>query len=563
MIAFRTDNKHLPILLILFLYLPINAHAQIGNCEPASAEAYLDAGNVQARILNDGGLFLRGLSPGYEVPKDKGIHALTVAGTWVGGFIENQIRTAVSVWGRHEFWPGPLDEAGNPPEDCIPFDKIWEIRKQDIESFLSTGETSDNLQDWPWHLGAPVVDKDGVPDNYNLQGGDLPELLGDQRLWWVMNDRGNEHVRSESEPIGLEVHGSAHSFSLPGPVGNITFYQYKLINKNSFPFEEAYFSLFSSSGIGNINDDYSGSDSLLHLGYTYNSDNLDENNDGYGAAPPAIGITFLESIFSDADGLDNDRNGRVDEAGEMLGASSFLSSGSADEASNATAFYNFMQGRFIDGSTMAEGMSGRYQPRANPPWPSDLPRKPTKFSFSGDPVIKSFWSEFNIDNKRTTSGSAGVRHFVMSSGPFGIETAEAVEVRFAIIWSRGKDHLDSITALKKDVKAVRGATDVFYSPTIIETPVIPPPNYVLGFDQNFPNPFSSSTTLRYSLPQSMQVRLAVYDMLGREIRVLVEQAQEPGIYAAHFDAKQLPPGIYLARLELDYLNFTKRMVLLR
>ncbi|MFK7846752.1 MAG: T9SS type A sorting domain-containing protein, partial [Rhodothermales bacterium] len=80
---------------------------------------------------------------------------------------------------------------------------------------------------------------------------------------------------------------------------------------------------------------------------------------------------------------------------------------------------------------------------------------------------------------------------------------------------------------------------------------------------NFPNPFTESTTFRYSLPQTMQVRLAVYDMLGREVQVLVEQQQDAGIYTINFEAGTLPSGIYLARIELDHLRFTKRMVLAR
>ena len=61
-------KKGLFMLLLLWAF-PV--HAQVGSCEPAMAEAYLDAGNVRARILNDGVLFWRRGST-YEVPKNSG-----------------------------------------------------------------------------------------------------------------------------------------------------------------------------------------------------------------------------------------------------------------------------------------------------------------------------------------------------------------------------------------------------------------------------------------------------------------------------------------------------------
>ncbi|CAN0546195.1 unnamed protein product, partial [Laminaria digitata] len=318
------------------------ANAQVGTCEPALGQAILDVGNVRAGIYNNGGLFWRGSAPVYEVPKGGGVTAIFAAGIWVGGLIDGELRMAATRYGAWEFWAGPLDEAGNPPTFCKSYDKIWEIRKEDLTLFQETGEISNNLKNWPWHLGAPVIDGDGDPNNYNLLGGDLPELFGDQRLWWVMNDRGNEHDRTKTEPIGLEVLGSAHAFNRLGLGGNTTFYSYKLINKNKAPFTEAYLGLFADVDLGNFDDDYVGSDSLLHLGYAYNADNDDEG--GYGEAPPAVGYTFLKTALAPLDGLDNDRDGIVDEEGEMIGMTSFafyFSGGSVTgDPNSASDYYN-------------------------------------------------------------------------------------------------------------------------------------------------------------------------------------------------------------------------------
>ena len=118
------------------------------------------------------------------------------------------------------------------------------------------------------------------------------------------------------------------------------------------------------------------------------------------------------------------------------------------------------------------------------------------------------------------------------------------------------------TKLKRDVARVRSAQSaIFSNPPSLPSPEKPQsPNFALGFDQNFPNPFTESTTLRYSLPQFMRVRLALYDVLGREVEILVDAQQNAGVYTVEFDSGELPAGLYLARIELDHLRFTKRMI---
>ena len=67
--------------------------------------------------------------------------------------------------------------------------------------------------------------------------------------------------------------------------------------------------------------------------------------------------------------------------------------------------------------------------------------------------------------------------------------------------------------------------------------------------QNYPNPFNPSTRISYSLPNSGFVSLTVHDILGKEIETLVNEFQEAGIYAAHFDASKLASGIYFYKLQ--------------
>lgn len=80
---------------------------------------------------------------------------------------------------------------------------------------------------------------------------------------------------------------------------------------------------------------------------------------------------------------------------------------------------------------------------------------------------------------------------------------------------------------------------------------------------HFPNPVVSSTTLRYSIPAHGMVRLAVYDLLGREVRVLVDEIRAAGIHAIQFPALDLPSGTYFYRLDTEGGIFTRSLLLIR
>lgn len=81
--------------------------------------------------------------------------------------------------------------------------------------------------------------------------------------------------------------------------------------------------------------------------------------------------------------------------------------------------------------------------------------------------------------------------------------------------------------------------------------------------QNYPNPFNPSTTIKYSIPSSEFVTLKVFDVLGNEVAVLVDEFRPAGRYEATFDAGNLASGIYLYKLQAgDYIQ-TKKMILIR
>jgi len=86
--------------------------------------------------------------------------------------------------------------------------------------------------------------------------------------------------------------------------------------------------------------------------------------------------------------------------------------------------------------------------------------------------------------------------------------------------------------------------------------------------QNYPNPFNPVTTLRYDLPEQGHVRITIYDMLGRDVKTLINEYQDPGYRSIIWDAtndygKPVSAGMYLYQIQAGEYNSTKKMVLLK
>lgn len=84
-----------------------------------------------------------------------------------------------------------------------------------------------------------------------------------------------------------------------------------------------------------------------------------------------------------------------------------------------------------------------------------------------------------------------------------------------------------------------------------------------GLEQNFPNPFNSSTVIRYALAHPAEVTLAVYDLLGRRVATLVRGIQAAGRYEVYFDATGLPSGVYVCHYQAGTFSENRRLLLLR
>lgn len=84
-----------------------------------------------------------------------------------------------------------------------------------------------------------------------------------------------------------------------------------------------------------------------------------------------------------------------------------------------------------------------------------------------------------------------------------------------------------------------------------------------NLSQNYPNPFNPNTKINFSIPNGEHVSLRVYDMLGREAKVLVNEVLTPGEYEADFNAKGLSSGMYYYSLRAGEYVDVKKMVLVK
>ena len=84
-----------------------------------------------------------------------------------------------------------------------------------------------------------------------------------------------------------------------------------------------------------------------------------------------------------------------------------------------------------------------------------------------------------------------------------------------------------------------------------------------SLEQNYPNPFNPSTEITYTLPESGNVEIKVFDLSGRQVDVLVQEHQSAGSYRLRLDGSHMSSGIYIYTLSSGSVNLTRKMILLK
>ncbi len=383
------------------------------------------------------------------------IGAIFEDGLLWGGKIGREIRVGGSTY-RHGLQAGPIlsdGTAANPDDSKY---RIYKIRKN-WES-LPPGPTRDQYEkdynEWPVEDGAPWVDVDG--DGVFTRDVDEPEFTGDEVLWYVSNDLDAERTTFlyGTLPMGMEVQATVFGFNRTGALGDMVFEKFKFINKGQNTIKDMIAGYWSDTDLGDANDDYTGCDTVLSLGYTYNGAASDPL---YGTPPPALGYDFFQgpiipgSASDSAKFLGEWKHGYSNLpmtafAFYINDASSLYQDPELGTPAGAEQFYNYMQGLIWNGQPFIDPNTGN----------------PVKFVLSGDPVAGTGWYE---GGGWSGGPPPGDRRQFMASGPFDMAPGDTQEVVVGIVIAKGGNNIQSVSALKEKDKAAQIAYDLDFQLT--------------------------------------------------------------------------------------------------
>lgn len=175
------------------------------------------------------------------------------------------------------------------------------------------------------------------------------------------------------------------------------------------------------------------------------------------------------------------------------------------------------------------------------------------FWFSGDPVNQIGWIDTTPSDHRN----------LLSTGPFNLKSNDPVDIIAAYVVGRGTDALNSITVTRGIVEGVLEEYKNNFSRLTYKSGL--PTNPVVSYElyQNYPNPFNPTTTINFSIAEPSFVKLAVYNLLGEELKVLKNENMSAGTFNVSFDAESLPSGMYLYKIETAQYTSVRKMMLMK
>ncbi len=161
-----------------------------------------------------------------------------------------------------------------------------------------------------------------------------------------------------------------------------------------------------------------------------------------------------------------------------------------------------------------------------------------------------------------SSGSAGdefISYDDESSCRAKVNYVRANGIGGVIIWELGAGWRPSAAVPDTLLRTVGEAA--FGTTAVAPAPAFSPRAFSL--DQNYPNPFNPETDIRYRISNFGPVVLSVYDLLGRRVATLVDEAKQPGEHTVRWNASGFPSGIYYYRLQAGSAIGTKKLVIMK
>ncbi len=503
---------------------------------PSAVSQYiLEGKNIKATFNPGGDLFVDPVTflPGFEVPKNSGLYTIYAGQFWIGGIDSATSNLTVSAQTYRQtitsWYPGPNSIIHTGFYDSVFFASQSQVT-QHLANYQTPGyQSPQNFYSWP-AMGivpngepnrlAPFVDLDS-DGFYNPQNGDHPRVIGSESAYMIFNDV-RDTINPQGNPccLGLDVHLFTYDLSYVNQdLENTLFLNYKVVNRSNRNYKDIYFGLWIDPDIGNWQDDYIGCDTVSNTFFAYNADNDDEGGSGYGSNPPAQGVVYLSHPLSAFISYDNNSD-------------SVSGIPQTDQE-----FYNYMSGKWKDGSNVTFGGDGK-----------DPLNPVTTFIYSGNG-----WTEEAVGN------GAGDRRMLGTVGPMDLEAGDSVCLDLAMIYFRNSSqsnllNRDSLVRLAKKVQ------DFYDSQTLSCFDPFPIP-LVMALEENgsrlevYPNPATDRVFIRSSLGKKI-LGAELHDLQGKSVKNL--KITEQGLDLT-VDVSGIQKGLYLLQIETKEGSFVKKI----
>jgi hypothetical protein len=147
---------------------------------------------------------------------------------------------------------------------------------------------------------------------------------------------------------------------------------------------------------------------------------------------------------------------------------------------------------------------------------------------------------------------------VVSFGPYNIAPGDSVDVALALIVVDDGSQLN--------ISAERAFNRYYNTTSVEDNSNLMPADFTLH--QNFPNPFNPSTVISFDIGRTTSVKLSIHNILGREVAVIFDRVTGPGAYRVVWDGTDnsgaaVGSGIYFYRMQTEFENYTRKMLLIK
>jgi hypothetical protein len=371
-------------------------------------------------------------------------------------------------------------------------------------------------------------------------------------------------------PLYAEVHLTAWANTQPS-YADMQFIKFEVINKGTQSWAKTYFSIIFDPDIGTVYDDFMGCDTVRNLGFVYNSTN---NDPIYGTSPPAAGCLLLKGSYIKYSNPPKQLT--MTSLNTFYGMSTGVPPCETEPNPGPLGAYRMMQGLKKDSTCWLDPTQLVYPPNFY---------KKTKFLWPGDPETNEGWTGIkgmihgcNNDSSGTPSipGIPFDCRIVLGSGSENLTVmpGDTQTIVMSQLIAKGTSRLNSVTKLKQLADVAKQFYESGFTIGINKISNEVPTSYSLY--QNYPNPFNPVTKIKFQIPsdvkrktlqrdggQASDVKLIIYNILGKEIQTLVNEKLNPGIYEVTFDGSKLPSGVFFYQLRVGDFVDTKKLILLK